>query len=254
MNIIPFSWRFECDVDGESLMKLIESAGRTCYKSECRTTEGSADTFVKSIVKRGHTSVIEHANISVRIICDRGVTHEIVRHRIASYSQESTRYCNYGDKNGGINVIDCRHHFKNPESAIVWMEAMIHAETQYNKLLSLGETPQIARDVLPNSLKTEIVMTMNLRSWLNFFKLRTAKAAHPQMRELAISMLKGFQEKLPVIFGDIVIEENTVTDRVFRYEAMSCKGEEVKGEVTSKTVEEAINQIREKGLFPTSVK
>jgi len=254
MNIIPFSWRFEYDVDGAALMKLIESAGRTCYKSEERIKDGTADAFVRSIVARGHTSVIEHANISVRIICDRGVTHEIVRHRIASYSQESTRYCNYGDKNGGITVIDCRQHFKNPKSFDDWMEAMLVCERVYNKLLANGETPQIARDVLPNSLKTEMVMTMNLRSWLNFFKLRTAKAAHPQMRELAISMLRGFQEKLPVIFGDIVVEENPVPDRVFRYEAMSCKGEEAKGEVTAKNMTEAITLVREKGLFPTSVK
>jgi thymidylate synthase (FAD) len=135
------------------------------------------------IMKRNHLSVIEHAFITVRIICDRGVSHEIVRHRLASYTQESTRFCNYtqGKFGSEITVIKPCFWSENDEAYKVWSETIKHIEDSYNKLISLGVNPQEARSILPNSLKTEIVMTMNLREWLHFFKLRTAKTAHQQM-------------------------------------------------------------------------
>ena len=145
------------------------------------------------------------------MICDRGITHEIVRHRIASYSQESTRYCNYaGDKFGNeITVIDITGGFEydlQKETDLkkyeAWMRAMENAEKSYFEMLELGATPQEARSVLPNSLKTEIVITMNLRSWRNFFRLRCDQHAHPQMREVANIALAIFKEKLPVFFSD----------------------------------------------------
>ena len=163
---------------------------------------------------RQHESVIEHENVTVRFVCDRGVTHEIVRHRIASYSQESTRYCNYsGDKfDNQITVIDLASGFQydlskeNDKAKYeVWTKAMENAEQSYFRMLELGATPQEARSVLPNSLKTEIVVTMNLRSWRNFFRLRVDSHAHPQMREVAKMLYEEFKKRLPVFVADLDI-------------------------------------------------
>lgn len=198
--------------DYEEILKKIEKIGRVCYKSEGNISEGTAERFISNIIKRGHESVIEHEAVTVRMICDRGVTHEIVRHRIASYSQESTRYCNYmGDKfDNQISVIDLASGFEydlkkeNDRAKYeVWTKAMENSEKSYFEMLELGATPQEARSILPNSLKTEIVMTMNLRSWRNFFRLRCDHAAHPQMREVAKIAFGVFKEKLPVFFSDM---------------------------------------------------
>lgn len=194
------------------LLEKIECAGRVCYKSEDKISEGSAEKFVKSLLSRGHESVIEHAYISVKFICDRGVTHELVRHRIASYSQESTRYCNYSkDKfNNQISCIDISTGFgydlskeNDLKKYNVWLTAMKNAEQSYFEYLKLGASPQEARSVLPNSLKTEIVTTMNIRSWRNVLKLRTAGGAHPQMREVANLLLDELCSRYPVLFLDI---------------------------------------------------
>ena len=194
------------------MLSKIEAIGRVCYKSEDKITEDSAETFIQNILKRGHESVIEHESITVRVICDRGVTHEIVRHRIASYSQESTRYCNYAkDKFGSqISCIDIATGFSydlNHETDIkkyeVWQEAMRAAETYYFKMIELGAKPQEARSILPNSLKTELVMTMNLREWRHFMRLRLAPHAHPQIREISRGILTDFIDKFPVFFQDL---------------------------------------------------
>ena len=192
-------------------LEMIEAAGRTCYKSEDKITEGSAKIFTEMISKRGHLSVVEHPHMSVRFICDRGVSHEIVRHRLASYSQESTRYCNY---KGGVTFIippwidiEEGEHRLQPmgliDSERIWFYSMINSENDYIKLLGQRWSPQQARSVLPNSLKTEIVMTANLREWMHVFKLRTSKAAHPQMRELMIPLLKEVKILVPVIFDEL---------------------------------------------------
>jgi thymidylate synthase (FAD) len=202
MKIIKPSYKILGEINGSALLQAIEAAGRTCYKSEDAITDESAPAFVHSIIERGHESVLEHQSISVRVICDRGVSHEIVRHRIASYSQESTRYCNYG-KSGEVTFI--RPCFWTDDSLImkVWETQMQSAENCYLQMLKHGALPQEARSVLPNSLKTEIVMTMNLREWRHFFKLRIAPSAHPQMRQLTISMLARFQRLIPIVFDDI---------------------------------------------------
>lgn len=194
-------------VNGEEILKNIELAGRTCYKSEDKITEDSARKFVAGIIKSGHESVIEHEKITVRIICDRGVTHEIVRHRIASYSQESTRYCNYSNDKFGNELTFIRpFYWKNDGLKMdIWEDAMRLIEEKYMDLITLGATPQEARAILPNSLKTEIVVTMNLREWRHFFKVRCSPAAHPQMREIAIPILKKFKEIIPVVFDDIKV-------------------------------------------------
>ena len=187
------------------MLKRIEQAGRVCYKSEDRITEDSARKFVKNILKSGHESVIEHEKISVRIICDRGVSHEIVRHRIASYSQESTRYCNYNQDRFGKELTFIQPLFwdENTEEYKIWLRTMQMIEDNYNELIEKGVQPQEARSILPNSLKTEIIVTMNLREWRHFFKLRTSLNAHPQMREIACAILDEFQKIVPVIFDDI---------------------------------------------------
>ncbi len=209
MRIIKPSFCFEEDVDSEKIMSVIERAGRTCYKSESNISDGSAEKFIANMIKRGHESVIEHEKITVRIICDRGVTHELVRHRIASFSQESTRYCNYYNDKFGNELSFIEPCFWNgnseddKEKKQTWLRAMEFAEKQYNSLIEQGAKPEEARSVLPNSIKTEIVVTMNLREWRHFFKLRADKAAHPQMREIAGMLLDDFKRKLPVVFGDL---------------------------------------------------
>jgi thymidylate synthase (FAD) len=210
MKIINPSFVIEDQIDGKAVLRKLEVAGRTCYKSEDLITDESAERFVRGILQRGHESVIEHVSVTVRIICDRGVTHEIVRHRIAGYSQESTRYCNYCKDKFGNEITVISPCFWQPDSPAhqSWAVAMFHAERLYFDLLSKGATPQEARSVLPNSLKTEIVMTANLREWRHFFKLRTSKAAHPQMLEIAVPMLAEFQRLIPVIFEDINPEKS----------------------------------------------
>ena len=190
------------------LLKVIEQAGRVCYKSEDKITVDSHEKFIRSILNRGHEAVIEHGVITCKIICDRGVTHEIVRHRLASYCQESTRYCNYSNDNFGnqITVIEPCYLEKDSKAYRCWQVACDTAESAYFDMLLYGCTPQEARAVLPNSLKTEIVITMNIREWRHFFKLRCAKAAHPQMREVAQMGLKQMYEILPILFDDIYKE------------------------------------------------
>ncbi len=189
------------------VLKALEVAGRTCYKSEEKITDESAISFVKKLIDRGHEAMIEHFSVSVRFICDRGVSHEIVRHRIASFAQESTRYCNYSKAQFGneITVIEPLFWEKDSPAYNVWETACAAAERFYFELLKRGANAQEARSVLPNSLKTEIVVTMNLREWRHFFKLRTAPTAHPQMREVAIPALNTFKEMIPVVFDDIVV-------------------------------------------------
>lgn len=198
MKIINASYKIETPIDGKQILKRIEKAGRTCYKSEDRITDESAKAFVRTLIERWHESVLEHESIAVRFICDRGISHEIVRHRLASYSQESQRYVRYNDDIEFINP-----HMPNAKAHEAWQELCERAEETYKELLSYGVQPEQARSVLPNSTKTEIVMTANLREWRHFLKLRTAKTAHPQMRELTVPLLKELQERIPVVFDDI---------------------------------------------------
>ena len=205
MNIIEAGIELITPLDGDVILKRIEQCGRVCYKSEGKITDDSAPAFVTAIIKRGHEAVLEHCSFTVKFICDRGVSHEIVRHRLASYCQESTRYCNYskGDFNSEITVIEPCYLNKGTFAYDEWKEACRRAESAYFNLLNWGLSPQEARAVLPNSLKTEVVMTANVREWRHFLKLRCSKAAHPQMREVATLLLKTLKEKVPVCFDDI---------------------------------------------------
>lgn len=198
-------------------LEFIELAGRTCYKSENKITKDSSVAFVEGLLKSGHHSVLEHAHASVRFVTDRGVTHELVRHRLASYSQESTRYCNYGSSDIQFiipvwaNIAPGkwgRENIKAPGTAEArWLYAMMSAEDEYKNLLSLDWRPEQARSVLPNSLKTEIVMTTNLREWMHVFKLRCSEKAHPQIRNLMLKCLAEFRTHIPVLFDNILEKE-----------------------------------------------
>lgn len=206
MKVINPGFEIFTPIDGDAILKHIERCGRVCYKSEDKTTNESAKKFVANIIKRGHEAVLEHFSITVKFICNRGVSHEIVRHRLASYCQESTRYCNYGKDCFGteITIIKPLYLEKGTVGYSAWEEACQCAENSYFALLDNGYTPQEARAVLTNSLKTEVVMTANLREWRHFFKLRCSKAAHPQMREIATPLCKELQARIPIIFDGIL--------------------------------------------------
>jgi len=219
--IRPFFSTMGHNIDGKEICKKIEIAGRTCYKSEDKIIGDSASKFVKMLVKRGHEAMIEHYTITIKFVCDRGVTHELVRHRLASYAQESTRYCNC---EGGVTFIippwmdvnegsyteeDIMETYSFSDVSIderMWMQHMLACERTYQELIRRNWAPQKARSVLPNSLKTEIITTANLREWKHILTLRTSKEAHPQIREIMIPLLNYFQEELPEIYETIKID------------------------------------------------
>ncbi|MGB9847950.1 MAG: FAD-dependent thymidylate synthase [Minisyncoccia bacterium] len=204
MQIIEPSFEIVTYLERESILKKIERAGRIAHKSEDRITPESAEDFVRRLIKMGHESVLEHVEISVIIICDRGVSHELVRHRIASYTQESTRYCDYQKKGELIFIKPCFLQEGTKEYKI-WEKAMKAAEEFYFNLRKHGLKPEEARSVLPNSLKTEVFVTANLREWRHIFALRCSPASHPQMREIMIPLLYVFQNRLKPVFDDFDI-------------------------------------------------
>lgn len=204
MRIIKPSFELMTPVDGQSIMAHLEQCGRVCYKSEDRIADGSAEKFLANIVKRGHEAVLEHYSFTVKFIVDRGVSHEIVRHRLASYCQESTRYCNYSrDSFGSEITVIAPLYLEGTPGWTLWKHSCEVAERYYFGLLDWGCTPQEARAVLPTSLKTEVVMTANIREWRHFLRLRTSAAAHPQIREVAVPLLHELQRRVPVLFDDI---------------------------------------------------
>jgi thymidylate synthase (FAD) len=206
-------------------IQMIEKAGRTCYKSEDNIASDSAKGFVKTLIDRGHYAMLEFGDITVRFITNRGVTHELVRHRLFSFAQESTRYVRYdgqmefiqpvwcSDKVLGTHTIEWRQIIGtraegqiNPELSPgenVWFWNQAIAERDYCNLLDCGWRPEQAREVLPNSLKTEIIVKGNIREWRHCLTLRTSRKAHPQMRALMTPLLNELQGKAPVIFDDI---------------------------------------------------
>lgn len=225
MNILKAGYEILTPISdgGVNELKHIERVGRVCYKSEDKITEDgeSAKRFVKMLINNHHEAMIEHSTLSVIFTCDRGVSHEMVRHRIASFAQESTRYVNYAkDKYGseiavidlmdGINLDNKMKNFDADHIGEIyseWLRAMEDAERHYMKMIELGAPPQIARSVLPNSTKTNITITANYREWRTFFKLRTANDAHPQIREVAIPLCKELRQRIPVVFDDIELPD-----------------------------------------------
>lgn len=183
-------------------ISLLELCGRVCYKSE---PKGQPEKFVKKIIDNGHHSVIEHLSMTVKFVCDRAIANELVRHRLCSFSQESTRYANYSkDKFGNeITVIKPCFWSENSNQYSLWLSAMHACEIAYMDLLRCGATPQEARSVLPNSLKTDIIITANIREWIHIFNLRCSKAAHPQIRQIMLPLLDEFNRRLPVLFSAV---------------------------------------------------
>lgn len=199
------------DAFSGGIMRKLERYARVCYKSEQQMTPDGDPNFLKRILKSGHESIVEHEKLTVMFIIDRGVSHEMVRHRVgAAYSQESTRYCRYSQSKFGseITVIEPFFFMEDEAAYQLWFESCSLAEKNYMRLLETGRSPQEARSILPNSLKTEIVVTYNIREWRHFFRLRCDKAAHPQMRQVAIPLLLLFKEKLPVLFEDVGYDNN----------------------------------------------
>lgn len=215
MKIIKAGFEIMDPLNGEEILKKIERVARVCYKSEDKITAGSAENMVRALIRSGHEAMLEHFSFSVKFIVDRGVSHELVRHRVASFAQESTRYCNYG-KSDEITVIapcfwtpESSEDFRDPLNVEDWEKAMLKCEEMYLSLIKRGASPQEARSVLPNSLKTEVVMTANLREWRHFFKLRslgTTGKPHPQMVEVALPLLEECKKLIPVVFDDLVKE------------------------------------------------
>lgn len=208
MKVIQQSYEILTDLSNakEDILKPIERAARICYKSENHITEDSCLTLSKFLIDRGHEAAIEHSQLSVKFTVDRGISHELVRHRLASFCQSSTRYCNYSkDKFGNeITVIA-------PEDALmplskeyeIWFNSCKQSERAYFDLLECGVKPEIARNVLPTSLMTEIVVTANIREWRTILSLRTTNFAHPQMRSIMRKLLDELKSKIPVLFDDI---------------------------------------------------
>jgi thymidylate synthase (FAD) len=224
MKLIKPSTEILTIINSGEIFKTLEQVARTCYKSEDRITEDgeSAKKILNILLTRNHEAMLEFFDITVKFIVDRGVSHEIVRHRIGSYAQESTRYVNYATEGKighctfiippwcNISESEWTHEqaiqstdMNGDINALLWLQHMSWTEKVYNKLIKEGWKAEEARSVLPNSTKTEINVKFNLREWRHFFKLRTAAAAHPQMREVTIPLLKEFQEKIPIIFDNI---------------------------------------------------
>lgn len=206
MKVIDPSVKLMRDFDGEEIMHFIEKCGRICYQSENNITKDSAEKFIRSLIKNGHESVLEHFSCTFKIICDRGVMSELTRHRICSFSVESTRFCDYKSREKFSSELTfIRPCFWEEDSLPYksWLSAAAYAEEIYLGCREIGNPPEQARSILPNSLKTEMIMTANLREWRTILKLRTAKRAHPQMRQIAFMILNILNEKLPVVFEDI---------------------------------------------------
>lgn len=244
MRLIKPSYEIITPIDGEEILKQIELAARTCYKSEDKIEyedsedivppgsdsisyiipdyyAKSARILIPKLIARGHEAMLEFGGmITVKFICDRGVSHELVRHRVASFAQESTRYCNYGKDEHiqfiipcwlnieeGIYDFDSDNTISQKQPIYSWLQNMKNQESMYNELIhDYKWLPQQARSVLPNSLKTEINISANIREWRHIFKLRTANVAHQQMRELMCPLLDEFKQRIPILFDDISYE------------------------------------------------
>ena len=210
MIIVKASYDILTPIDGLAELKAIERAARTCYKSESAITEDgeSAKKLIRRLIEGGHEAMLEHSFLSVKFTVDRGVTHELVRHRLCSFAQESTRYCNYSKEKFGHDVRFVIPYFfeDKPDAMEIWTDACARAEQAYFDLLDGDATPQEARTLLPNSTAAEIVMSGNYREWRHILRLRTAQTAHPQMREVMCQLGEELKRRLPVIFDDCVTE------------------------------------------------
>ena len=214
MRVINAGYEIISDLNGSEILKHIERCARVCYKSEDRITAGSAEKMVAALIRSGHEAMLEHYSFTVKFICDRGISHELVRHRLSSFAQESSRYCCYAKDKFGKELTFINPCFweSDSDNYARWFHEMDEAEKTYLAMIEDGATPEQARDILPMSIKTEIVMTANLREWRHFLKLRAEGVTgkpHPQMLEITIPFLNELKQKIPVVFDDIMSEDAT---------------------------------------------
>ena len=196
MQVIKSSVELVNPMPYKEALNITELATRVCYKSEDKMKEGSAEKLIKGIIKSKHFGCLEHVNLTVKFICDRACSHQLVRHRLMSFNQKSQRYC----KEDNLEVIKP----EGLENTSLWLESCRQAENAYAELIRRGEKPEVARGVLPNSTATEIYATANIREWRHFFKLRCDKTAQKDIRMLALELLCQMFEKYPVFFEDLV--------------------------------------------------
>ena len=196
MRIVKPSVSIESNISYNEALRIVENATRVCYKSEDKIKEGSAEKLIKGVIKAKHLGCIEHVSLTVKFICDRACSHQLVRHRLMSFNQKSQRYC----KEDNLEVIKP----EGLENTSLWLESCRQAENAYAEMIRRGEKPEVARGVLPNSTATEIYATANLREWRHFFELRCHRAAQRDIRSLALSLLCQMFEKYPVFFEDLV--------------------------------------------------
>lgn len=196
MRIIKPSVSIESNISYEEALRIVENATRVCYKSEDKIKEGSAEKLIRGIIKAKHFGCIEHVSLTVKFICDRACSHQLVRHRLMSFNQKSQRYC----KEDNLEVIKP----EGLENTSLWLESCRQAENAYAEMIRRGEKPEVARSVLPNSTATEIYATANLREWRHFFELRCHRTAQRDIRSLALSLLCQMYKQYPVFFEDMV--------------------------------------------------
>lgn len=231
MRIINPHHIIESELDGDKVLKHLEMCGRNCYKSEGLIKENSAEKFIKAIINSGHESVLEHYSITVRLVTSRAVSHQLVRHRLSSFSQESQRYCNYSKdkfdnhitfikptwvadcvigtydiKWNGVYGFDQEINSRIDKATNTWFWNCAISERDYMHLIHNGWIPEQAREVLNNSAKTEIIMTANLRQWRAIFNQRCKMDAQSEIRMLMNGLLEEFKEKIPVVFDDLTFE------------------------------------------------
>lgn len=202
-------------VDYNKIMKNLERACRTCYRSEDKITEESYKTLLKNCINRGHESILEHEKITIRMVCDIGVYKDLTRHRHASFSIESTRYCNYGkDKfDNQIKFIAPVNIEKGTKLYQEWQTSCEEIEKHYIKMVELSATPDQMRMILPHSTAAVVTMTANIREWKHIFSLRCTKHAHPAVEQVMIPLLLHFRENMPEIFGNIEYDEEFIKNR-----------------------------------------
>ena len=199
--------------DGKQIMKRIERACRTCYRSEGKITEDSYKNLIKNCITRGHESVLEHEKVTVRIYGDIGSYKDLTRHRFASFSVESTRYCSYDkDKYGNEIAVMNPVYIEDKNMYEVWKKTIEEMEKGYMEMKKLGATTDMCRNLLPHSTAAEYTMTANIREWKHIFSLRANNHVHPAIRQIMIPLLKYFKEQMPDIFDDVAYDEDFNTE------------------------------------------
>lgn len=207
VKIVEPSVEIITELNGDKILKTIERAARTCYKTEDNISEDteSAKKMISKLIEMGHTAMIEFADVHVILTADTGVLKDLTRHRHCSFAVESTRYCNYSKGKFGneITVIKPCNIEEGTKEYDLWLDCMNNIETTYNQMAELGCKPDQLRMLLPHSLKCNINLKANVREWRHIFSLRCAKAAHPSVQEIMKMVLVEFHKQIPILFDDL---------------------------------------------------